>query len=244
MTAAPATVAGADLGEHVGELLVQVAAVDEAGQGVVADGVGEAVDQPAVAQREAGVVGERLDQAQVGGVEGAHLADPAGHHQAAGDLGGAGAAVGLAVLAVLRLGVAQRNRERFAASDPLQVAAPVRHGGTGRSRAEAGSPYRCAAPARAPDRGCRVPAAADRCRRRRRCAARRPSSSIVRRVGRPSGSAGAKTISACSAAAISRAESSSWRSTSSGSWVLLIASVKPYSRASAACRPVSAAYAR
>ena len=189
------TVPAADLGQHVGRAAAAVAAVDQPGERVVADGRGSAVDQPAVAQREARVVGDRLDQPHVGGVEGAHLAHAAGHHQAAGDLdaprsgrrspspSSGCAQVGRARSRRPTRSQVRRQSARRDAERAMRMPYHVRSTGVGTGSglfSQAGPPAA-------------VPAEAVRC------------SAVASSAGGSPRERGAKTISACSARAISRA---------------------------------------
>ena len=82
MTAAPARAAVGHLVERGGELALQERAVGQAGERVVQRLVAQLVDQLAVLQRDAGVVGHRLQQQDVVLVEGPHVAQPVGRRRA------------------------------------------------------------------------------------------------------------------------------------------------------------------
>ena len=64
--------------EHVGESLLEQDAVREPGEIVVQGFVAQAVDEPRVVQRDAGVRGDRLEEPAVLFVEGADVTQPVG----------------------------------------------------------------------------------------------------------------------------------------------------------------------
>ena len=74
-------------GQRGGEPALQVRAVGQAGEGVVQRVVPQLADELAVAQRDAGVVGDGLEQEGVVLVEGADVAEPVGDDERADDAG-------------------------------------------------------------------------------------------------------------------------------------------------------------
>jgi hypothetical protein len=81
--------AGGDVVEHRTEPALQAGAVGQPGERVVQRLVPQLVDQLAVAQRDAGVVGDGLEQQDVVLFERAHVAEPVGHGEDADDAGAA-----------------------------------------------------------------------------------------------------------------------------------------------------------
>jgi hypothetical protein len=128
------------------DLALELHPVRQSGEAVVQGVVAELVDEPAVLERDARVVGDRLQQAYVGGVEAADVTEPVGDHQRADDPGvttqrgeGGVAVAELLQVALLRrvLDVARQQDRLLVVDDPLQI-----------SRRRTGPPPRAAAAGR------------------------------------------------------------------------------------------------
>ena len=81
MTAAPVVRAGPDVVQRVAEAALQVRPVRQPGERVVQGLVAQLADQLAVAQRDAGLVGDGLQQEHVVLHEGPDVALPVGHDE-------------------------------------------------------------------------------------------------------------------------------------------------------------------